>query len=304
MRDFPAFLDSTAVSEFSACEQKWLYSSIECLTRDSIHLHFGGAYARGLEVMRTAFYERGESVEAALIEGQIALIKFWGGREPLTPSQLHPEARSPKCLETCVGALDYYVSVWNPMLDPVVPARLHPTRRAIEFTFALPLPGCNHPVTNDPILYTGRCDMIADYNGALYPHDDKTASQLGASWANQWDLRGQFIGYKWACREYGHAVPGMIVRGVSILKNGFGNAQTIIAIDDWKVDQWLDAVQRKYSRMVEAWKSNSPIRNFSDSCASFSGCQFTTLCNSPQPDRWKGEYDKRNWNPLDKTPPL
>ena len=40
--------------------------------------------------------------------------------------------------------------------------------------------------------------MIVELNNGLFIEDDKTASQLGSKWANQWEMRSQFSGYTWA----------------------------------------------------------------------------------------------------------
>lgn len=295
---FPKFIDSTFLSDFSSCEQKWVYSQVENLARSgtSIHLHAGQCFARGLEVLRKAFFEKGLSVDAALDEGKIAVMVAWGAKEPLF-SWDHPSEK--KTLDSVLAALDYYVTVWNPATDHIQPAELSPGKRAIEFTFAIPLPGCTHPETGDPMLYAGRFDMLGLYNGTLWPVDEKTTSQLGPRWSEQWDLRGQFIGYAWACREYGYSVSGVIARGVCFLKGGFNHAEAPISIDEWKIDEWLEATQAKFARMVEVWRGRKPVRSFGDACNAYGSCPFVLLCNSKDPTRWKdSEYVRRDWNPL------
>ena len=58
---FPTLIDNSAISSFKKCPTDWLYGSLRSITRKggNIHLHFGGAYAAGLEAGRKAFYDEG-----------------------------------------------------------------------------------------------------------------------------------------------------------------------------------------------------------------------------------------------------
>jgi hypothetical protein len=254
------------------------------------------AYAHGLEAARRAFFEKGESVSAAEARGAEALMEAYGSFDC-------PED-SPKSLERMLGALVFYFDNYPLDKDHAVPIHWSDGRRGIEFSFAEPL-SIFHPETGDPILYTGRADMIADFAGAVYIFDDKTASQLGASWSKQWEHRSQFTGYVWAAQKAGINARGTIVRGVSILKTKYETQQAHCDRMPWEVDRWLNQVERDVLRMVQCWKDYPTLGdaafdyNLDHACAEYGGCGFTQVCKSQSPDQWLPMYFKpKVWDPL------
>lgn len=292
---FPTAIDSTLRAAFVACPRKF---ELEYLRhwkaqRQSIHLLAGGAFARGLEVSRLAFWRDNESPERAIGLGAIALVKHYGTIEEPNESE--------KSLINMLGALCEYFTNYGFRTDSITPLFLenHP---CVEFSFALPIPGTSHPETGDPILYTGRFDLLGLYNDQLFIVDEKTAGQLGPSWFNNWTLRSQITGYCWAAREYGHPVVGAIIRGLAILKKDYKHAEAIEYRQQWQIDRWLFQLRRDIERMVECWKSGYFDYNLDSSCSSYGGCTFLPVCSSNQPERWlEADYVQRVWNPLERT---
>ena len=178
----------------------------------SVHLVAGGAFAAGIESARRAFFLDGADGATAEGVGLAALIRHYGS--------LECPADSPKSLERVCGALEFYFERYPLGRDGANPITLAGGKRGIEFSFAEPT-HILHPVTGQPILYTGRSDMIAERAAGIYIYDEKTTSSLGASWGKQWEMRSQFTGYGWAAKKQGIKVAGMIVRGISILKTKY-----------------------------------------------------------------------------------
>jgi hypothetical protein len=293
--EFPQVIDATMLSNWRSCHQKFF----RCYTEhwkpkgESIHLHAGAAFARGLEVTRRAFYGNGKDSESAIEAGMRALIEAYGDFEC-------PES-SAKSLDRMMGALEYYFHIWPLGSDPCVPHQFPSGAYGIEFSFATPLPYL-HPVSHEPVIYAGRSDMIADFAGGLYIEDDKTASQLGASWSKQWDLRSQFTGYCWAASESGLDVNGVIVRGVSILKTRYDTAEAITYRPKWQIDRWLKQVVHDLAAIERAWRDNYWGWALDHACDEYGGCAFKQICTSAEPESWLPMYfEKRKWNPLDRT---
>jgi hypothetical protein len=153
--------------------------------------------------------------------------------------------------------------------------------------------------------------MVAEYNGQLLVEDDKTTSQLGQSWVDQWALRGQITGYVWAAKEYGIPVAGGIIRGVSILKNSYGFAESLQLRPDWHIKRWYNQLLRDIEQMKGAWVSQQSLlqkglegrdawdQRFGDACTSYGGCPFSKLCTVSDPEPWLDQfYTERTWNPL------
>jgi len=304
---FPEVVDSSIIQTASQCSRKGYYSSIRNIIPGEInvHLNAGGAYAKALQVYRTEYYQNGESLEVARARGAVALIKAYGSFEA-------PERQSAKQWHNILHAYLSYIEQYNPKFDILKPYSLE-GKSFIEFSFAIPLP-VKHPDTHQPILYGGRSDMIGVmYDTDLYVEDDKTTGQLGEKWSEQWKMRGQFTGYTWAGRHYGHDIKGVIVRGTSIQKTQTKHIQSFEYRPQWMVDQWYEEMINKLEQMVFAYERlrNMGAKNlenayaypkdgqFNDHCATYGGCRYRVLCSSPRPEMWVPiNFQYHKWNPL------
>lgn len=295
---FPSLLDNSAISSFKKCPTDWYYGSLRSIAKKggNLHLHFGGAYAAGLEAGRKAFYDEGLGEETAIAIALDAATKFWGDYE------IDENFAGAKNYERLMGAIVEYFAQYPLSSDIIKPFRLANGKSAVEFTFAIPLPNVRHPVTGDPLLYGGRFDMLAERAGVLFVEDDKTASQLGSQWMRNWTLDAQFTGYCWAARDFGYPVAGAIIRGLSILKNGYGHAQAITSRPDWQIDRWLQSTEHTVRLMIAYWEQGAfPLALDKHACNSYGGCGYHQLCESPNPESWIAlNYEPKVWNPLAK----
>lgn len=289
---FPHTIDSTILGTMRACAQKGFRQYLQHWKpiAQSVHLVAGGAFASGIEAARVAFYVQGQSPEDAEAAGLSALIKHYGDFEC--------PADSAKSLERMCGALEFYFHNYPLGADGADPITLADGRRGIEFSFAEPL-GIAHPVTGDPILYTGRSDMIAHRAGGVYIYDEKTTSSLGASWGRQWEMRSQFTGYAWAAKQQGIKTAGSIVRGVSILKTKYDTLEVPTYRSDYEIDRWYEQVLRDVERMIQQWKSGVWDYNLDGACNDYGGCPFTRICKSSDPEAMLPVYfAQKVWDPL------
>ncbi len=291
---FPRVIDSSIRKEFDMCPQRCMFSYFRGIAPvgGNIHLHFGGCFAKGLEHVRLAFYGENLSVLDSLSRGYKAIIKSWGDYEA-------PD-NSKKNLASCLIALQEYFIQYPPDTDALKPLIID-GKPTVEFTFAIPIPDTKHPETGEPILYGGRFDMLCSYHNAVFIEDDKTASQLGASWSKQFKLASQLTGYVWAGKQYGYPIQGAIVRGVSILQKTIGHQMVIESRPEWMIDRWLIQLKRDIDKMIVCWKEGFWDRSLDHACASYGGCQFLTLCLSPDEESWiKTHYEVKKWDPLAK----
>lgn len=300
---FPEVLDSTQIVTWRACPHKFFreYCQHWKSKSPSIHLHAGAAFAKGLEAMRLEYFRDRGSAESALDHGVAALLAAYGD----FPA---PED-SPKGATRMAGALEYYASAWPLASEDAPPHRL-PSGPAVEFSFAEPLP-IAHPETGNPLILCGRFDQIVDYAGAVWGEDDKTTSQLGASWPKQWDMRFQFSAYCWGAARAGIPLQGFLVRGVSILKRGYDHLQSITYRPEWMLKRWEAGMLGSVAAMVDAWKRyqaspDNPDAAFpldeGESCNAYGGCPLRTVCLSSNPAPWLNSgFEQRVWNPLTRT---
>ncbi len=287
---FPHAVDSTLISTFRSCPQKFFRSYLEHWKAkgESVHLVAGSAFAKGLEVARKAFFEEGRSADESIALGVGALMEAYGDFE------CPPD--SGKSLERTAGAFEFYFTQYP--LEKDKPLTLANGARAIEFSFAEPLP-IKHPETGDPLIYCGRSDMVTEFAGGNYILDDKTTSQLGASWARQWELRSQFTGYAWACKKAGVDPKGALVRGVSILKTKYDTLQAVTYRPEWEIERWYQQVLRDIRRMLACWEEGYWDYNLDHACTEYGGCAFVQICKSQTPEDWLPmQFEQRVWDPL------
>jgi len=289
---FPFAIDSTTLGTFRSCPQKMFRQYMQHWkpASESVHLIAGGAFAEGIEAARRAYYEASTPAPDAVAIGLRALVNKYGDFE------CPPD--SAKSLERTAGALEFYFERYPLGADGATPLKFSDGRQGIEFSFAQPLP-VNHPVTGDPLLYTGRADMIAEAYGGVYIYDEKTTSSLGQSWAKQWEMRSQFTGYCWAAREAGLNPQGVCIRGISILKTKYDTQQVLSYRSPYEIDRWLEQTCRDIERMIRCWQEGYWDYNLDHACAEYGGCALQSVCKSSDPEAWLQTYFvPRVWDPL------
>lgn len=301
----PAYVDSTMMDTMSSCQAKGFWSGVMHLRhgQKSTDLIAGGAYAKGLEVFRRAYYEQEYEFDPAVEAAVLATIVEYGDHE------LPPDSKKAKTWDRTVTALLSYLREWDPRMD-----KLKPT--GIEFSFAIPLP-INHPVTGDPLLYTGRCDMIGERDGIRYVVDDKTTGAFSATWAESWRIRGQFSGYCWAAREYGYDVKGAVVRGTAIQKTQIKHLEIITPRTPSQIERWYTNMLATlrwnmafHGEALNQWAMGKPIRdvsnvyikNYGSVCSQYGNCAYLSLCAIDDPEDWLPSYQRYVWNPLGEKP--
>jgi hypothetical protein len=300
---FPDYFDSSMLASFKSCPEKFRKEYIEHWKgkQPSVHLHAGGAFAKGLEVARRTFYEGNAPAEVAIAEGLGALLTAYGSFEC-------PED-SAKSASRMAGAFEYYFSQYG-LSHEEGPIELPGGKKGIEFSFAHPI-DVLHPVTGNPLLYVGRMDAIYRTMGGVFIIDEKTTSQLGQSWSRQWDLRSQFTGYAWGCSKSNIHVDGAIVRGVSILKTKYDTQQAISYRPEWQLERWyeelLDWVEDIKLNWLSYYENHNSVEglrrpfrhNLDHSCAEYGGCGFREACSSQDEAPWlEMNFERRIWNPL------
>lgn len=311
---FPRVIDSSLVAAFRACPTQAFYTYFQHWKPRgvSVHLHAGKAFAAGAEATRLAYYlgryrvpdGAGGYTEVARATGLERESIACGLRVLLAEyGDFECPADSAKSAERMAGAFEYFFSVFRLSEDKAVPVTIG-EHRGIEVSFTQPV-DFPHPETGEPILFTGRLDMLTEYAGQLFGEDDKTTSQLGASWARQWELRSQFISYSWGVRKLGYDLAGFLVRGISILKTKYDHAQAICYFPPWLVDEWYEQlVTRDLPLMRFMWESGKWGKNLSESCNAYGGCDFKSICLSDPAARsaWlEGSFERRQWDPVTRT---
>ena len=296
--DFPEVIDNTMRTAWDSCEHKFLMEHVHHFRhkKPSEHLVFGGSYAKGLEVMRLEFYKGEQNKVIYAGKAMLEVIREWDRNcdDPLLDYN--------KNLPNCLCALLYYLETWPLHTDWIKPYGWKDHTDSVEFTFAIPLE-IKHPVTGNPILYAGRFDLLADYASQPAVYDDKTTTQLGPSWIKQWGMNSQMTGYIWAARQHGYDTSTAIIRGVSILKRGFGHSQAIEHRQNWEIERWYNTMHKNLEDMIKAWERRAFSYSLGSSCGNYGGCPFAEMCRHENWQQWiKTDFKIYKWNPLEILP--
>lgn len=296
---FPTAVDSTMLLAYKDCPRKFYNSHV--LRRkpkgESIHLVAGGAFAAGIEEARKVWYEEGQR-DADLATGRGILAVY---KNHTIPDEDIPERYRSKSADRVAEALVWYLDKWPFGSDALQPI-IFGGRYGIEFSFAIPLP-IPHPDTGDPILYAGRCDMLAAYGErGHFGVDEKTSTSLGPQWANSFRLRGQFMGYAWAAREHGMPLAGVLVRGIGFLISETRFEETIVYTPGYKLDRWFHETLVWVQKMVDDYKqARQFLHNYGSACASYGGCQFLDACDARDDTRILAfDFEHNEWTPIRK----
>lgn len=292
---FPEVLDSSMLAEFKACPIKFKLTYIDQWKprAPNTHLHAGGAFARGLEVARRAFYEQDLPEEDCIALGVTALLQFYGDHVP--PS--YGSAANKSALRMA-GALEFYFTNYPLNHQTAYPILMPGGKRGIEFSFANPLPILN-PDTGQPLMYCGRADGIFQYAGGNYIFDDKTASQLGETWAKQWKLRAQFSGYCWAAQQSGIKVDGVVVRGLSILKEKYGTIEDMSFRSGYMLAIWYTEMLDWIDQMLHCYKTGRWRHAYDHACSDFGGCGYQDSCDMEDQVAWlERSHVRKHWDPV------
>ena len=291
--EFPQVLDSTMMSK-SVCPIKFFYEHCMNLApiEKSIHLHAGGAFAHGVETVRKAYYIQKLPLEECLFIGWRAFIDYWGDYDA--------PHNSYKDFTNVSTALFDYFHQYHPANDYVQPLIKADGNPAVEFTFSIPLP-IDHPVSGEPLVYAGRCDMIGLYNEhTTCIVDEKTTYTFPIDWAKLFAMRGQFIGYTYAAQYFGMPASMCIVRGVGIQQKSIKHLEAILTFPQWQIDRWYQEMLKKVENLKNCWIEKEFPLNYGNECSAYGGCGMLDLCTSENPSVWFDTFSVRKWNPLNK----
>ena len=285
--------DATSLAEAQTCLRKYYCSMIRGLQpkNKSVHLIFGGIYAKALEEFYK-FRANGDDYEAALIKTvRLAMEASWD-KETQTPIYFDDAKKTrPNLIRTIIWYLEQY---GNETEDGLVTYHLESGKPAVELSFAVEL--------DDDIIYCGHLDRVVQMAGDLYVMDQKTTGgTVSDYYFKQFDYSLQMTGYSFAGKMVLHSpVRGVIIDAAQIAVNStqFGRGITRRTPD--QIEEWLQTVRHT---VEGAWKAADlgfwPM-NYS-SCGNYGGCPFISLCTNSAHVREnyiRTDFTSRHWDPI------
>lgn len=293
MSTLPIYIDSSMLSTYRACPKRFYYTYIrnKVPVGESIHLTAGRAFAAACDsVRKTQFHSSHYDVALTRDEiaevGMAAFAKEWGDLE-VSPDH-------PKNFHNVFAAFEQYMEEYHPFHDEVKPYWNADKTPTTEFTFAIPL-SVKHP-SGDPFLFCGRFDLLGSYNGLPVILDEKTGGRV--SGATKWSLRGQFLGYCWACQQHDYEVRDVIVREVVLQKTQNQIIQVPLRYPQFLIEKWANQTHHTIAQIIASFEHNHWDYNFADSCSSYNGCAYADVCSTQVEEQILDTWVDRTWTPL------
>ena len=264
---FPATISNSKLTTFMECPYKFYrnyIAELEIVRETNKDLNFGQAFAAALEEYRISVYSRKESYERSMDN---ALRKMYS----VFDSNYTGEEQ--KGINSCINILELYTKKFqDDWLKPMINAAEEPS---IEHSFSVEM-DIKHPETKDPILFTGRFDMIGiDKNENEWIVDEKTTGYRNYQ-PEQYSMSGQLLGYMAAMQQYGRKPIGFIVREALVQKTQQEINEYSYMRVQHKINYYWDALHQWVEIMLHHYSKKLWPKVLSYNCKR---CLFRTHCN-------------------------
>lgn len=301
---FPLILSNTDMSLWSQCHLRWFRERCQCLKKYAVNidLEAGGAFAKGLEVTRKAFYNDGVPSQEAILLGYNTILDTMYEREADSDPLKSPERMALAIVE--------YFRVFPLDEEEVIPCVLEDGSHAIEHKLTVELP-FNHPELDVPLIFKGKLDSLSTSIGRTYIVDEKTTKQIAYNEGDKLRTSGQFIGYAWLARKHGIEVAGAKVRKVAIQVKEIKVKEFEFPITDYMIDLWERAMFAKVSAMVAHYKQFQISEDFIEAfqpdyqlgCTAYNRpCRFMDGCTSVHGEKFlEAEFEQLVWDSESQT---
>lgn len=243
---FPQIISNTDLSLLSQCHLRYFRERIQHLRRkNSVYnedLSAGGAFAKGIQEVREAYYKKGLSEQTALEMGKFRLQEEMEKEEETDEGQLKSPERMKLALET-------YFKKFPLADEELIPVYDEEGKLGVEYGITAELP-ILHPETGEPLIFKGKLDLLGSENGKLYILDEKTTKAIPKNQAALLQASGQFLGYAWLAQQKGHKVSEARIRKVSIQVKEIKVEEFVIPLTQFAIDRWYEALLDKLISLV------------------------------------------------------
>ncbi len=284
-------VDSTSLSAAKKCLQYYRYSIVDGWRRknESVHLRFGGEFAKALE-----FYHKIKGAES--LDHEEALNETVGMTLESISNWVpdHPKKNINSLLRTIIWYLDAYKD------DPAQVLILEDGSPAVELSFKIELPW--EAVPGVPYMLCGHLDKVVTYCEDTLVSDQKTTSgNLGPFYFAEFNPHTQMTCYTFAGKTIlGSNVSGVMIDAAKILTNSTDFARGLTMRSEAQLTEWLADTKRwteiiKFAVERDYWPLNE------SSCNAYGGCTFREICSqdpSVRKNYLETYFEKIFWNPL------
>ena len=285
--------DSSTLGTLKECPRKYFYTYILGYRPkgESIHLDFGGHYAKAME-RYYKYRAAGASYDDSLAEVV---------RQALLDSRDMSSDFSKKTRETLVRSIVWYFETYKE--DDATTTKvvhLDDGQPAVELSFKMPT---GFELNGVELLYCGHIDRLVEFNSDRFVMDQKTTGgALGTYYFSQYNPDNQMSGYSLASRViFNTPVQGVIIDAAQVLVGSTDFSRSITTRTEEQLNEWLIDFQDWTSLALRyADRQHWPMND--KSCHKYGGCPFRDVCSHDPRVREQfltTRFEIRHWNPLE-----
>ncbi len=298
-------LDSTSTENFKLCPRKFQHEQIDRRIRSGAKpaLEFGKALHSALEI-RYKRVGNQPAVGLTTMEMQTAVDNALEGIEmPLDEWRTLGRANE---------TVELYNAYWGAEPFDVL---------GVEIPFAVPV----GTVGRYKVVWSGRIDLLVQWEDCAYIMDHKTMSSWGSGKSAEFSNSAQFRGYAWAIQElhrlHGAPFPARIAGfclNALVLRKPGTTARTTLPrtvfhrdrvfysqerLDEWRTDLLV------WVRTLIGYAEDGYMPMNTKHCANFYGgnCPLLDVCTAPPAQRAMALssdlYENNEWSPLNHAAP-
>lgn len=302
--------DSTSIGYLMDCPYKYYLTIIQGWRHktESVHLRFGGDFAKCMEVYAKVRAAGGDHEDA--VDATVAALLEYTWERPLDTKgnkimevgnghPWEPDGEPKKNRDTLLRTVIWYFEEYKD--DPAKTMILPSGKPATEVSFKLES-GIKAPDGSNYIL-AGHLDKGVEYGDDPFVMDQKTTSMgLGPYFFSQFDLSNQMSQYTFAGKIIWNVpIRGVLIDAAAILVGSTNFGRSITMRTEKQLEEWHANVGNWLQLAVHFADSGVYPMNL-QSCNNYGGCVFKGICSKDPSVReayLKTDFTKRFWNPLE-----
>jgi hypothetical protein len=291
--------DSTMLKSAEKCLRYFQYKMIAGWQpgRKSVHLLFGGHYAKALERyhrLRAEGVSLDEALESVVLDCLTDTWEITGSRDGVPIGRPWDSMDSSKTRETLIRSIIWYIDEFAD--DPLVTV-VHDGKAAAEYSFTFGV--------DDDIFLCGHLDRVVQYGDDFYVADNKTTSGIiNDRYFEQFSPDTQFSLYTFVGQGiFKLPIKGVVVDAAQILVGGTKFSRGFSFRTTEQLNEWYDGAMSLIETVNHAVKEDHFPMNPS-SCGNYGGCEFRHICSRSPSQReqfLRGDFSRGSvWNPLER----
>lgn len=293
--------DSTMLKSAEKCPRYFQYKMIEGWQpyRKSVHLLFGGHYAKALERyhrLRAEGVSLDDALESVVLDCLKDTWEITGSRDGQPIGRPWDSMDNSKTRETLIRSLIWYIDEFAD--DPLKTVILPDGKAAAELSFTL--------AVDDDILFCGHLDRLCHQGDDIYVADNKTTSSIITSrFFEQFSPDTQMSLYTFAGQAiYNLPVNGVVIDAAQILVGGTKFERGFTFRTDEQLDEWYDGAMELINYINSLIADGRQLPMNPSSCGNYGGCEFRAVCSKNPAQRevfLKADFKRSDvWNPLER----